>query len=378
MTLWPGCEIVRQMRILVAPDKFKGSLTASEAARHIAAGLRQALPKAEIVLLPIADGGEGTAEVICAATGGQWLSCTVHDANGTSVEARYAMIDDGRTAVMEMSQAAGLWRIPPERRDPCRASSFGVGEMLLAATERGASKIILGLGGSATNDGGFGLARALGFRFLGKNGSELAGPVTDLLQLARIEAPVGLSLPPVVAAFDVRIPLLGERGATRLFGTQKGASPAQLDLLEQALARLAEVASCDLHTSAYDLPGAGAAGGLGFGLATFCGASLRSGFEVVAETIDLRKAVAAADVVVTGEGRLDRQTCEGKAPAGIAALARELGKPVFAIVGRSTPDGRALFDRVLDLATPPVSTEEAIVHAAASLRIRAAELAASF
>ncbi|MDQ6622396.1 MAG: glycerate kinase [Verrucomicrobiota bacterium] len=329
------------MRILVAPDKFKDSLGASEVAQNIAAGLREVLGDALIDRLPIADGGEGTAEVICAAAAGQWHSCEVHDPLGRIVTAHYCTIDDGAIAVMEMSEAAGLWRVAPNERDPMRATTFGVGEMLLDAARRGVREIIIGLGGSATNDGGFGMARALGFRFFDASGTE----TSNFLEAARFVAPNELSLPSIIAAVDVQNPLLGENGATRVFAPQKGASREQLELLEAALARFADMVGRDAANEA----GAGAAGGLGFGLTSLCAAQFRSGFEVVAERIGLAEAVRDADVIITGEGRLDAQTLAGKAPAGVARLARAAGKRVFAIVGASSGDGEAeaLFERVL-------------------------------
>ncbi len=363
------------MRILLAPDKFKHSLGAPAVAEAIAEGLRDVLPDALITLLPIADGGEGTARAICAARNGKWHACDVRGPLGEIVSARFCTIADGKTAIMEMSEAAGLWRIPMEKRDPVAASSFGIGEMLLAATRQGAAEIIIGLGGSATNDGGFGMARALGFRFLDRKGAELAGPVSELLKLARIEAPRSSSLPRITAAADVRNHLLGKEGATRIFGPQKGASAEQLDLLEEALTRLAEVVARDLGIDYRDEPGAGAAGGLGFGLMSFCAAQVRPGFEVVAENVGLEAAVRDADVVVTGEGKLDEQTLEGKALTGISRVARSAGKPVFAIVGSANENARELFDAVFVLAEPPVTEAEAMRNAPALLRSRGRELA---
>lgn len=339
------------MRILIAPDKFKGSLGAEEVGRSIAAGLKQVLPQAELEIVALADGGEGTASAICSAAGGEWIECRVHDALGRAIEAGYAWLPESALAVCEMSAAAGLAQLLPNERDPLRASTFGVGEMLLAAMARGPREIILGLGGSATNDGGFGLARALGFRFFGPDGRELTGPVDALLDLERIEPPNELVLAPITAACDVNNPLLGPNGATRTFGPQKGAAPEDLEILERSLARLAEVAAAAFHRDHRDTPGAGAAGGLGFGLLTFCAARIRSGFEVVAEAIDLRAKIERADVVITGEGKLDRQTLTGKGPAGVAQLARSLGKPVFAVVGQADQDAEVtrLFDGVTTL-----------------------------
>ncbi|MGZ5005376.1 MAG: glycerate kinase [Chthoniobacterales bacterium] len=364
------------MRILVAPDKFKNSLGAAEVAENIALGLREVLPGAEIIARPVSDGGEGFASVICAAANGERHECEVHNSLGKTVRARYCTIENGTTAVLEMSEASGLWRVPLGQRDPVVASSFGTGEMILDAIQGGAKEIVIGLGGSATNDGGFGMARALGFRFLDGNSTELRGRVTDLLQLARIEKPA-TNFPTMIAAVDVRNHLLGKNGATRIFGPQKGATAEQIEALENSLGRLADVIAREFGVDHRDVPGAGAAGGLGFGLMSFCGARLYSGFEVVAERVDLEEAMRKADVIVTGEGRLDAQTSEGKAPAGVAELARRLGKPAYAIVGQANIDAkiREMFRGVYELRRPGLSEEECVAHAPELLRERARELA---
>lgn len=381
------------MRILIAPDKFKGSLSAREVAENIAIGLRGVLLDAIIETLPVADGGEGTAEAIGDACGGKWVQCAAHDGLGRSIEAQYVWLPDRATAVMEMSAAAGLWRIAPKERDVLKADTFGVGEMMKDAAARSAKEILLGLGGSATNDGGFGMARALGFRFLGDDEAQETETPRDLAKLTRIVGPdasenlTALSrqvpegparnFPKVTAAVDVRNPLLGSRGATRTFGPQKGGSEEELRLLESGLERLADIVRRDLGCDFRDAPGAGAAGGLGFGLLSFCSATIQPGFEMVAEFIGLRAAIEKADVVVTGEGRLDEQTLEGKAPAGVAAIARQLGKPVFAIVGSATEGiaAPALFDAVLVLARGGITPEESITRAGGLLQERARELA---
>ena len=350
------------VRILVAPDKFKGTLSAREVAESVALGLREVWPDAEIDQCPIADGGEGTAEVICQARGGHWVNCDVHDALGRLIQARYALFGESDKAVMEMSEAAGLWRIGANERNPLKASTAGVGEMLLEATKQGVKEIIVGLGGSATNDGGFGLARSLGFRFLDSRGNELTNGPADLLKLQRIvERPsTERAFPTILAATDVRNPLLGKQGATYVFGRQKGTGPDEIQILEKALTQLAEVVTRDLGIDCRDAPGAGAAGGLGFGLMSFCGAKVRPGFEVVSEAINLGERLRNADFVITGEGSLDRQTLDGKGPAGLAKLARSLGKPVFAIVGRAdeSPEVREIFDRVLELDGPISESRE--------------------
>jgi glycerate kinase len=383
------------MRILIAPDKFKGALGAREVAENIAAGLRDVLADPKIDIVPVADGGEGTAEVICSALGGSWLKCKVHDPIGREVEARYAYVSERTLALMEMSEAAGLRRLSDSERDPLRASTFGVGELILAATKHGAKEIIIGLGGSATNDGGFGMARALGFHFFA-GANELTGVVAELQKLTKIEPPgkaeqmpestndrhltrphLQRHLPRIIAAADVRNPLLGENGASRVFGPQKGASDKDIRILEPALTKLADVISRQFHFDYRDQPGAGAAGGLGFALMSFSGATIRPGFEVVAESIELKSKLRAVDFVITGEGSLDRQTLEGKAPAGVARLAREVGRPVFAIVGRASKDRNVekLFDGVYQNACVGMSQKENIARAAELLRENGRKLA---
>jgi glycerate kinase len=379
------------VHILIAPDKFKGSLSAREVAENIAVGLRDVLPDAKIDIVPMADGGEGTAEVICDALAGSWVKCKAHDPFGREINARYAWLENRKLAVMEMSEAAGMRRLSDGERDPLLANTFGVGEMILNAAQHGAREMIVGLGGSATNDGGFGMARALGFRFFAGD-KEVAGGASELQKLTRIQAPVaaGVSpesstsqparLPPqlkIIAAVDVRNPLLGTNGATYMFGPQKGATPDKIDVLERALTNLADVVSEDLDVDYHNEAGAGAAGGLGFGVMSFCGAKIRPGFEVVAESIDLESKMKDADVVITGEGCLDRQTLEGKTPAGVSRLARKLGKRVFAVVGRASKDRevREIFDSVYENARPGMSEKENVGRAAELLRENARELA---
>jgi glycerate kinase len=365
------------MHILIAPDKFKGSLSAREVAENIALGLCDVLRDAKIDIVPMADGGEGTAEVICDALDGSRLKCKAHDPLGREIDARYAWIEERKLAVMEMSEAAGMRRLTESERDPLRVTTFGVGEMILDAATRGANEIIIGLGGSTTNDGGFGMARALGFRFDYEHEQEHEQKVTCLLHLVKIAKPKELTLPKIIAAVDVRNPLLGENGATRVFGPQKGAAGDKIDNLERALAKLADVVSKEFGVDYRDEPGTGAAGGLGFGLMSFCGARIQPGFDVVAEAVRLESKMKDVDLVITGEGSLDRQTLEGKTPAGVARLARKLGKRVFAIAGRRDENRqvRELFDEVYELAEPGMSERENIKRAAELLRERAQELA---
>ena len=364
------------MRIVIAPDKFKGSLTAAGAAEAIRRGFATVHPDAEFRALPIADGGEGTAESICNAMAGEWIALRVRGPLGDPVDARYAWLNEG-VAVIEMSEASGLWRVSPDRRDPLRSSTYGTGELMADAMRRGARKILVGLGGSATNDGGIGMAAALGFRFLTSDGEELDPVPANLTALVRIEVPEQLALPEIVALCDVQNPLLGERGATRTYGPQKGAGERELLALETGLEHLADTVAQDLGCDFRDTPGAGAAGGIAFGLLSFCGAKLDPGFDLIARILDLEKEVAACDLVITGEGRLDAQTLEGKGPAGVAAIARKHGKKVVAFAG-SVADGDrpgGIFDATFQITPSGMPLEQAMREAAILLEQSAARAA---
>ncbi len=389
------------MRVLIAPDKFKGSLTAAEAAQAMEDGLRAGWPQGATLAverLPIADGGEGTTESIHDALKGRWVTCRAQDPMGRRIEARYTLVpsgpDDGTpvhqrqapVAVMEMSTASGLALVPPEKRNLTRASTSGTGDMLRHALKTSkASRIIIGIGGSATNDGGIGMAAALGFKFFDAADRELEPRPYNLLSLHHITPPKkALPAVPITVACDVRNPLLGERGATRIYGPQKGLrGDDESALLEHGLLRLAEVVTQTFGVDHRETPGAGAAGGLGFGLLTFCGATLRPGFELIAELLHLDAAVQRADFVLTGEGSLDGQTLEGKAPAGVAALARKHGKPVAAFAGRIGVNGaeeqrrmQETFDAVAALAAGPITVEESGARAGELLRASVARAAA--
>lgn len=354
------------MKILIAPDKFKGSLPAAAVAAAIEGGLRRVLDEGEAAIRtkPIADGGDGTAEVLCEAASGSWTKHQVRGPLGAPIDARYCVGSFGgqsRVAIMEMSEASGMRRT--ETLDPERANTFGVGELLLAAAAKGAvEEIILGLGGSATNDGGFGMGAALGYRFLDAAGRELTPEPFNLSNVRRVVAPDDLRLPRIVGAADVRNPLLGERGATRVYGPQKGADQRQVEELEKGLENFARVVARDLGKDAASTPGAGAAGGLGYGLLCFCEARIENGFELVAEKISLAEEIGWADWVITGEGRIDAQTLHGKGPAGVAAMARKAGKPVVALAGSVADEDElsSLFTVVMPIVTRPMTLEEAM------------------
>lgn len=357
------------MRILLASDKFKGSLTATEVTESLRHVLEAQIPGVVCDVCPIADGGEGTTEALVTALGGEWAEAAAIDALARPVRARYGLVTaEGQTeAVMEMSAASGLAMVADLPADPTTASTYGTGLMMQDAVRRGAHKILIGIGGSATNDGGTGMAQALGFHFLDATGKTLECLPRDLDQLARI---VPASSPwevPVKVACDVSNPLLGQLGCTRVYGPQKGVTC--FDFFEHRLQRLAETVKRDLGQDVADIPGAGAAGGLGYGMMAFCGAELVSGFDLVAEAIQLSERIAAADLVITGEGRLDAQTLHGKGPVGVAQMARAMGKPVAAFAGAidDSPELKACFDLAVAIKPPEMSVAEAMASGTALL-----------
>lgn len=313
------------MKVVIAIDSFKGSLSSLEAGEAAAAGVRRAFPDAECVVRPLADGGEGTVDALVSGMGGEFREVSVTGPDGRAVVARYGLLPGG-TAVMEMAQAAGITLVSGEGRNPLRTTTYGVGEMILDASAHGAKRIVMGIGGSATNDGGAGMLQALGFRLLDAEGKDLPRGGAALARLVRIEPaaqPVSFRI-----ACDVTNPLCGPNGASAVFGPQKGATPDMVPQLDAALAHFASVAG-----GAPDAPGAGAAGGLGYAFATFLGAELVPGVDLVLQETRLADAIAGAAVVVTGEGRLDGQTAMGKAPIGVARLAKRHGARVVAFAG---------------------------------------------
>ncbi|HEY8735582.1 MAG TPA: glycerate kinase [Candidatus Dormibacteraeota bacterium] len=340
------------MRIVVAPNAFKGSLSAAAAAEAMRAGIELVMPSAEVVLVPIADGGDGTVEALVAAASGSLRRRRVRGPLGDPVDAEYGLIDDGATAVIEMARAAGLALVPVERRDPAVATTFGVGQLLQDAADAGVRRFIVGIGGSATNDGGAGLAQALGYHLLDERGLELPPGGLALERLDRIH--VGgvhsdWGALEVKVATDVSNPLTGPRGASAIYGPQKGASPGLVAKLDGALARLAAIVRRDLGVDVESLPGAGAAGGLGAGLVAFVSARLLPGAEMIMEALNLDDRLVGADLVFTGEGRLDSQTVRfGKGPAAVARHARNLGLPVIGIGGQlaDASELKELFDDV--------------------------------
>jgi len=357
------------MRVLVAPDKFKGSLTAREAAAALAAGLGQ-FPGAIVDCCPVADGGEGFAEALST----RWdLVEQVRDPLGRPVTARCGWLD-AETAVLEMSEASGLHRLAPQERNPWEASTFGTGQLIQHAASRGARRVLAGLGGSATNDAGTGAAAALGWQFLTSDGEPLDPRPANLLAIERIEPPEEGTLPRIVAACDVRNPLLGPEGAARVYARQKGADDRMIEHLEMAVEHLADLVAGQVGVDYRLLPGAGAAGGMGYGLATFCQAELEPGFALLAKGLRLEERIAASDLVITGEGRLDAQTLYGKAPSEVARLAKKMGKPVAVVCGQFEPGAEAgeWFDFVVALESLEPNPALCIGNAAALLARAAA------
>lgn len=341
------------MKVVIAPDSFKEALSADEAARAIARGVRAVRPDAEIDLIPMADGGEGTVRALVEATGGQYYRSEVTGPLGKTVEAEWGMLGGGtRTAIVEMAAASGLALVPEQLRDPERTTTFGTGQLVHAALDAGARKVIIGIGGSATSDGGTGAAQAWGIRFLDTSDTPLPPGLTggDLHRIARID--MALRDPRIEeaalhVACDVDNPLTGPNGAACIYAPQKGATPEQVARLDAGLVHLAEIIERDLHLNVRDFPGAGAAGGLGAGLVAFAGAELAPGIELVMEASRFAERVAGADLILTGEGRLDRQSTMGKTIAGIARCAARLHVPVIALAGR-LGEGVEACDRILD------------------------------
>ncbi len=369
------------MRIVIAPQSLKGSLSALETAQAIATGALMVYPDADIDLIAMADGGEGTVQALVDATQGNIHTLTVTGPLATPVEAFYGILGDQRTAVIEMAAAAGLPLVPRELRDPRITTTYGVGELITAALDDGCRSFVIGIGGSATNDGGAGMAQALGARLLDAEGRSLSYGGAALAALDRIEIS---DLDPRLAectfevACDVTNPLCGATGATAIYGPQKGATPAMVLELDQALAHYADIIRRDLHKDVRDLAGSGAAGGLGAGLVAFLQAALKPGATIVLETLHVAERICSADLVITAEGQLDGQTAYGKSVGALAQMAQAHSVPVLAIGGGLGENYQALYDLGIQAITVlpdrPMSLEDAM-HNAARLTTYATERA---
>ncbi|WP_100489556.1 glycerate kinase [Sporolactobacillus pectinivorans] len=339
------------MKIVIAPDSFKESLSALEAAEAIQKGLEKVWPEAEFVLVPMADGGEGTVQSLIDATRGTRINQEVCGPLGQRVSGFFGLLGNGKTAVIEMAAAAGLEYVPPEKRNPMKATTYGVGELIRAALDRGARHILLGLGGSATNDGGCGMAQALGARLLDKHGHAIGRGGAALRDLETIDM---TDYDPRIAettfeiATDVTNPLTGKRGASTVFGPQKGASPEDVALLDRGLKHYAEIVKRDLNRLIDDVPGAGAAGGLGAGALCFLQGTLLPGINLVIKETKLEEKMHHASLVITGEGKIDGQTIYGKAPVGVARAAKNQHIPVIAFAGSLAEGCGAVYDHGID------------------------------
>ena len=355
------------MKIVIAPQGFKAGISGLEAAQAIARGVGKAVPEAETVLAPVADGGDGTLNALVDGTGGDVFASTVTGPLGQPLEAQWGVMGDGSTAVIEMALASGLALIPQRRRNPRITTTAGTGEIVKEALERGYTRIIVGLGGSATNDGGAGFASALGARFLDSEGRPLPPGGSALARLDRIEHSglhQGLAKANIVAATDVTNPLCGPEGASAVFGPQKGANPQMVRELDDALANYARVVARDVGRDVAEQPGAGAAGGLGAGMMAFAGATLQSGIDMVCEVLNFDTLLHGADLVITGEGRADHSTIFNKAPAGVARRAKAHGVPTVLLAGSLGPGYEELYDHdvaaVICIADRPMSFEQSL------------------
>ena len=366
------------MKVVIAIDSFKGSLSSLEAGEAVREGVLKADGSAKVVIRPLADGGEGTVDALAIGLGGEMIEAEVTGPLCEPVKAKYCIVK-GSSAVIEMAQAAGLPLVPAELRDPLFTTTYGVGELILDAIRRGCRSFIVGIGGSATNDGGTGMLSALGFEFLDKNGEKIALGARGLEALASVSA--GNVIPELRecsfrVACDVNNPLCGERGCSAVYGPQKGATPESVKIMDGWLGKYAETAKSAFPNADPNYPGAGAAGGLGFAFKTFMNASLESGIGIILDETELEKHIADADVVVTGEGRIDFQTAMGKAPIGVAKLAKKHGKRVVAFAGCVTADAEECNNHGIDAFFPIIrgitTLDEALDRDNAYSNLRAA------
>ncbi|MDA8478571.1 glycerate kinase [Citrobacter sp. Awk 4] len=372
------------MKIVIAPDSYKESLSALEVATAIEQGFREIWPDADYVKIPVADGGEGTVEAMVEATAGRIVHVKVTGPLGKPVDAFYGLSGDERSAFIEMAAASGLEHVPPGLRDPLKTTSWGTGELIRYALDAGVEHIIIGLGGSATNDGGAGMMQALGARLLDSQQNEIAAGGAALEALAQIDISqldTRLAACHIDVACDVTNPLTGNEGASAVFGPQKGATPEMISRLDKALAHYAQLIARDLDVDVSELAGGGAAGGMGAALYAFCGAELRSGIEIVTDALHLDACVIDADLVITGEGRIDSQTIHGKVPVGVASIAKRYNKPVIGIAGSLTADVGVVHQHGIDAVFSVIynicTLDDALKNAAENVRMTARNVAAT-
>ena len=376
-------ENKRQLKNVIAPDSYKESLSALEVATQIELGVKEIFPDADYVKVPMADGGEGTVQAMIEATQGRRVEVDVTDPLGQRIRSFYALTGEGCTAMIEMAAASGLALVPPAQRNPEVTTSYGTGELITAAMDAGARHLILGIGGSATNDGGAGMLQALGVKLLDKAGLSIGPGGAPLALLASIDASAmdaRLLECTIEVACDVDNPLTGERGASAIFGPQKGATPAMVQALDANLQHFAQVILRDVGVDVADVAGAGAAGGMGAAMLAFLKGQLRPGCEIIAKAVGLDAAVHNADLVITGEGRIDQQTIFGKTPFGVATVARKHGVPVIGIAGSLGTNAQVVhahgIDAIFSVLSRPCSIQEAVAEAEHNVRCAARNIAA--
>lgn len=358
------------MKIVIAPDSFKGSLTAKEVADSIERGIKKVYRNSCIVKVPMADGGEGTVQSLVDCTDGKIINVNVKDPLMRDINAFYGMLGDGETAVIEMASSSGLDLVSNKERNPAKTTTYGTGELIKHAMNNGCRNIIIGLGGSATNDGGTGMLKALGVKFLDENNEDIGLGGGSLSKLQRIDIK-GMDHRvkecKITAACDVNNPLCGPEGASYIFGAQKGADEDMIRVLDNNLTHYADVIKKDIGVNIINIPGAGAAGGLGGGLLAFLNVDLQKGIEIVMKVTNLEEKVKDSDIVITGEGMIDYQTSFGKTPYGVAKIAKKYGIPVIAIAGGIGKDTGTLygkgFDSIFSIVNKPMSLDEAIINA---------------
>lgn len=361
------------MKILIAPDKFKGSLSAFEVANNIEKGILKVFPKAVIEKVPMADGGEGTVESLVDATGGKIIKTNVKDPLFRDIESFYGILGDGKTAVIEMAAASGLYLLKDYERNPMITTTYGTGQLIKDALDKGCRKFIIAIGGSATNDGGTGMATALGVKFYDKDGREIGlggGELSKIYSIDISNLDDRLKECEFIVACDVANPLIGENGASRVYGPQKGATKEMVEVLDKNLEHYGKLLEKYFNKKIIDVPGSGAAGGLGAGLMAFLNAQLKSGIEIIIETLKLEEKIKEADIVISGEGKIDFQTAFGKTISGIAKLCKKHNKPLIVIAG-TVEDIEKLYEigvsSIFSTMEKPMSLEDAIKNAATLL-----------
>lgn len=372
------------MKIVVAPDSFKECLSSREVSKSISRGIKKVLPLTTIVEIPISDGGEGLIDALVDSTG-KTVLVTVKDPLLRNIQAEYGILEDGVTAVIEMAKASGLELLSEAEKNPMITSTYGTGQLILDALNKGCSKLIIGIGGSATNDGGVGMVQALGGHFLKKDGTEIdigGGGLDELysIDLTKFDQRVHNSL--VLVACDVTNPLTGANGASQIYGAQKGGSQNELNLLDENLIHYAAIIRSQLHKDVERISGSGAAGGLGAALFVFLNAELRSGIDLIIETLDLEKYMENADLVITGEGKIDAQTLQGKTLLGIATLAKRHHVPVIAIAGKVDNDIENIYEAgitsIFSIVNEPMELKEAISNAASLIELTVQNIMKTF